>query len=137
MKFIAFICTILLATSTGFATPLAAPAADIFVNSPALEERQINVNNNNLCVALTSAQSLANQGVSSANPTSFIDSIARSIRGLASLSNTPIPGFDDSINKLKAEVKNGSTSASDASAKAFAQAKTTLVSTSFLGYISE
>ena len=134
MKFIAVICTILLATSTGFATPLAAPAASISV--AALERRQ----SNPICTAINSAQASANQAISTAGQSS-VNSFTSAIQTLVSLTGTPNPGVNDSItttiNAIKAWANSGTTSATAAITSGFAQTKATLVSTSFLDYIGE
>ena len=138
MKFIVVVCTILLATSTGVATPL---AADISVESPALEGRQDSQLLVSLCSAINSTQSLANEAISTVDPSLVIMASLDEIQGLLSLSrllprakaNKLINGF----NTLKAEVNNGTTSATAAIAKLFVQTKAILVSTSFLNYIGE
>ncbi|KAN0068401.1 hypothetical protein V8E54_013597 [Elaphomyces granulatus] len=61
MKLITFFCTFLLATSTGFATPSAAPAAEIIsAKSPALDERQLGniMNVVNICPTIDALQNV-------------------------------------------------------------------------------
>ena len=141
MKFIAVICAILLATSTGFATPLAAPAADISAESPALEGRQDSQLLVSLCSAINSTQSLANEAISTVDPSLVIMASFGEIQELIFLSRllprTTVNRLINRFNTVKAEVNNGTTSATAAIAKLFLQTKAILVSTSFLDYIGE
>lgn len=104
MKFIIYLCTILLVAITGVAAPLAE------LESPALKERQ---SNTVICSIIAAIQNM-----------SFPEDLDP-----LSHASTSIPGF---VELLKEESTTRTLSVHHAVAKAFTQAKANHVSTSFL-----
>lgn len=146
MKLITFFCTFLLATSTGFATPSAAPAAEIISSeSPALDERQLGnlVSVVNICPTIDALQNVttavATLVTNSTQVAPILNAVVTALN--ATLANVLqiIPNLSGAVNGARPPPagNNSNSTLVAVLTQTFGRVKSLLVSTSFLDYISE